>query len=353
MYRKFCFSFFALAAVFAFSQCAKEASRSNDQVQRGILEAYIEVYCPNAQVTSSGLVIVSEEPGSGRQMEWEGAAYTITNVWDMTNTCVESQDKALAKELGLYKSKDYYGPRLHAVGYGSEQLGFSEALCRMKEGGRLKVIVPPWLSYFDYYSSSQSKSENSGVSLIYDIKMQTIINDLTAYQNDSLRSYARRYGIDNPEVEAFYFKKISGTQEDTIKQGKTAKVRYVGKLLDGYVFDTNIADTARKYDLYDASKSYDALSVVYESSYQEMSTYTYASGQAAIESSSLTTGGGDSDKLIPGFAKALKHLTYGDHGVAFFGSQWGYGSKGTMSGNSGVPPYSMLFFEIFIENTHE
>ena len=349
MYRRFIYCLAAVLTVFSASQCAKEASRSNDDVQKKILDAYIEVYCPGAEVTSSGLVILSEEPGTGAQMEWEKAAYTITNVWDLNNSCLESQDKELAKELGMYESKNYYGPRFHTAGYGSEQLGFSEALCRMREGGRIKVILPPWLSYFDYYANGQNKSENSGVNLMYDIKMLTVITDLTEYQNDSLRSYARRFDIKDPEVEAFYFKKVSGTQEDTIKQGKTAKIRYVGKLLDGYVFDTNIADTARKYDIYDASNSYEALSVTYEATYQEMSTYTYASGQAAYESSSLSSGGGDSDKLIPGFAKALKHLTYGDHGITFFGSQWGYGSKGTMSGSSGVPTYSMLFFDIYIE----
>jgi FKBP-type peptidyl-prolyl cis-trans isomerase len=103
----------------------------------------------------------------------------------------------------------------------------------------------------------------------------------------------------------------------------------VGKLLDGYVFDTNIADTAKKYGLYKANKTYEPLSVDYESTFEQMSS----------------EGSENGDGFVTGFARALKSMTYGDRAVTFFWSDLGYKDKGT----DGVPAYSMLFFDLYVE----
>ena len=139
-------------------------------------------------------------------------------------------------------------------------------------------------------------------------------------------------GLDST-VTGYYFKKLSGAEKDTIPQNETAGVWYVGKLLDGYVFDTNIADTAKKYGIYDASKTYEALSVGYESSYEEMSSETSESGEG----------------YVTGFARALKSMTYGDHAVTFFWSNMGYKEEE----QDGIPAYSMLFFDIYVDEKQE
>ena len=143
---------------------------------------------------------------------------------------------------------------------------------------------------------------------------------------------------------------MEGTAKDTIAENESADVWYVGRLLDGYVFDTNIADTAKKYGLYQSDKTYEALSVTYESKYEDMAT---GAGSINVAGGSSNSGSSDAEgeggNYVPGFAKALKCMKYGDHAITFFGSGWGYGSTGTMSGGSGVPAYSMLYFDIYVE----
>ncbi len=348
-----------LLAIFAIGfiamQCAKEVSPSNEEIQRKILLANLQEYYPNAQFTESGLIILEEEPGTGKQMENLNAAYCKCTVSSLNGEIISYQDEETARERGEYSKENYYGPTLRLAGAGTEQLGFTEAMLRMKEGGRIKVIIPPELSYYDYYDDGVEQKMNSALNLIYEINMYEVIDDLAEYQEDSLRSYSNlRYGgIDTLET-AIYVKKLSGFRTDTIDDGKSVNVWYVGKLLDGYVFDTNIADTAKKYGIYSSSSTYEALEVTVESSWVDMATFSYSSSNVSgYESSASTSGDSSSSSLIPGFARAIKCMTYGDHAVAFFGSQWGYGGTGSMQDMSGVPPYSMLFFDIYIDEEEE
>ncbi|MDD4491555.1 MAG: FKBP-type peptidyl-prolyl cis-trans isomerase, partial [Bacteroidales bacterium] len=93
---------------------------------------------------------------------------------------------------------------------------------------------------------------------------------------------------------------------------------YVGKLLDGFVFDTNIEDTARKYNIYDATKKYAPLDLT-----------------AHIETE---TGDG---KVIRGMARSILKMKYGEKAITFFSSDYGYGSTEQSFG-----VYQPLFFYI-------
>ena len=79
---------------------------------------------------------------------------------------------------------------------------------------------------------------------------------------------------------------------------------YVARLLDGFVVDTNIEDTARKYRIYSSSRSYSAL------------------GHTVVDPDTSS----ESD-LIRGIDKALLNMKHGGVSIAFFSSDWGYGSK--------------------------
>jgi FKBP-type peptidyl-prolyl cis-trans isomerase len=133
------------------------------------------------------------------------------------------------------------------------------------------------------------------------------------------------YELDSTEY-GFYFTKNIYTI-DSIESGTSADVRYVGKYLDGTVFDTNVADTAKKYRIYSSSNEYSALSFKYQDSEEETLS---------------------SNSFVEGFTKALWRMGYGDHGVAYFYSSLGYGDNG----NSSIPGFVPLFFELWIEE-HE
>lgn len=346
----------ALAGVLLFS-CAEEAEESNASIQKRILEAYLQVNYPdnNYTITNSGLVILNHEEGTGSSPEQYGAAYvkysTKTLAGDYLNTMFENT----ARRLGTYSAGTYYGPQLSTLGYGEVTEGFNEAMKMMKKGSKMTVIIPPSLSKYDSEKVAGSgysteKSESSSVNTIYEIEMMDVVTNMQKYQLDSIQSFRdiNYPGLDST-ANMFYFKKLSGTSTDTIAANESANVWYIGRLLDGYIFDTNIRDTAMKYNLWSESKTYEPLEVKYESTYTKMASSAGTMDVSGITSNSSSDDDDESGSYVPGFAKALKSMTYGDHAITFFGSGWGYGSKGTMSGGAGVPTYSMLFFEIFVE----
>jgi FKBP-type peptidyl-prolyl cis-trans isomerase len=104
--------------------------------------------------------------------------------------------------------------------------------------------------------------------------------------------------------------------------GDTVIVRYVGSLLDGFVFETNIRDSARVHykKNFDKTATYDALSVIVKDDVSSMD-------------------------VVQGFAYALKEMRKGQEAVVFFSSDYGY--QTTSSGQ--IQPYSMLRFYIKVE----
>jgi FKBP-type peptidyl-prolyl cis-trans isomerase len=97
----------------------------------------------------------------------------------------------------------------------------------------------------------------------------------------------------------------------------------VGYLLDGFVFDTNLRDSAAvhyKKD-FDKTATYDVLTVMMKESVSDMD-------------------------VVQGFAYALKEMKEGEEAVVFFSSDYGY--QTTTSGE--IQPYSMLRFYIKVEH---
>lgn len=342
----------ALSGIFLFS-CVKEEDEGSASIQKRILEAWLEVNYPNKdyEVTKSGLVILSHEPGEGEYPENYQAAYIRYNVKGLDGNYQSTTNKDIAQMLGTYSEANYYGPELAEIGYGKITEGLHEALCMMNKGAKMTIVIPPFLSANDYpdsygYGYTTDKTETQSTNIIYEVEMGRVISNLTRFQTDSLESFKNIYypGLDST-ANGYYFKKLSGTATDTIDSGDNADVWYVGRLLDGYVFDTNIEDTAKKYGLYDASSTYEALTVNYKSTYEEMSS--------SSDNSSSSSSSDEEGSYVPGFARALKSMTYGDHAITFFSSDWGYGSTSTMSSGAGVPSYSMLYFDIYVEKSDD
>jgi hypothetical protein len=106
-------------------------------------------------------------------------------------------------------------------------------------------------------------------------------------------------------------------------------VRYIGYLLDDFVFDTNIADSASYYKIYDSSKDYALLSVIYQEA-------------ANTDGSTGTEGTMD---VVDGFKNALLRMKPGGEAVTFFSSDYGYKA----AGSGQIPAYAPLRFYIKLE----
>ncbi|MBR4802542.1 MAG: FKBP-type peptidyl-prolyl cis-trans isomerase [Bacteroidales bacterium] len=339
-----------LAATLAMiAGCAKEKDISEREVQEKILDAYIQANCPTAQKLSSGLTILSLDQGTGPIAPGSNdGIYIHYSTFTLDGTCQSTTDSVKARMLGTYDPAVYYGPSLFIINT-TTTTGLRELLGKLHQGGTARAIIPPWLTSATNVSSGyQTNGQQSAVNMIYDIKAGIVIDDVEKFQKDSLESYSKLYF--SPKIDStamgWYFRNFTHPSgipaADTIESGESVGIWYVGRLLDGYVFDTNIRDTAKKYRIYDSSNDYEPLSVTMRETYNDMTTY----GSSA-SSTDITIGSEGSESLILGFVRAIKNMTYADSGVTFFMSGLGYGANGNMSSGKGVPEYAMLRFDIW------
>ncbi len=317
-------NYLALASVgvLILGSCAKETTESSEEIEKRVLDAYIKVvHKDTLQPTSSGIYIINEKEGDGTGVEDLCGVYVRYSISDLKNNYSTYSYENLAKQLGTYSDTTYYGPVLWEVGYYTVIKGVEEALLTKREGAKFKVIVPSWMSKFGYDGSNKEHSTTT----IYEIEVLKVIKDLEIYLSDTLRAFNDRHwniavnGRDTTSSD-YYFKTLNIGEGDTLAKNDAVKIWYVGKLLDGFVFDTNIEDTARKYKIYNSSKSYTALS------------------------HSVTDTTSSEGTLVDGFEISLWRMAHGGEAVTFFSPSLGYGST---SKSFGI--YQPLFFYIKVE----
>lgn len=311
---------FLAIAVISLTSCVEEKTESDRSIQEMILDAYVKEEFPNAQKLPDGLVMIEFEEGTGATLNNRDGGYFEYTTRNLSKEVITTTDEELAKEVGTFDNTNHYGPVLFEIGYNSTYEGLEEVMTGMKVGGKAKFILPPWLSVTGANGGQWAESN----SLIYEIELKEVITNINDWEIDTMRRYAATNypGLDTLSSH-FYFKKLHDAKADSIGSG-TVNVRYIGRLLDGWVFDTNIADTAKKYGIYNSSSAYEALS------------FHYSNDIDAME---------EDNSMVRGFCMGLKEMSYGDVGFAMFGSKYGY----DYVGKSPIGPFQPLIFWLYIE----
>ncbi|MDR0754389.1 MAG: FKBP-type peptidyl-prolyl cis-trans isomerase [Prevotellaceae bacterium] len=335
--------------------CAKEESESTEAIQDRLLQSYITVvHHDTITPTALGYYIIQLNEGTGatpQKGEWVK--------WDETQryldeTVISVTEKSEAIQYGLFDSDMQTTHYIPNYGWLDESYIYrclADAFPNMKEGAKYRIITPPRL-----LNTTGSTSQQSGyTSYILDVTLREVIPNPQDYEFDQVMTYRSMYYpeiIDSIKYGMYY--KTTYVAPDTVWEtdennelvpvvkdtisaidGRTVYVTYVGRFLDGFVFDTNIIDTAKKHNIYDASRSYDTLS--------------------------FTIGGGNT---VYGFDKIAQQLKTGDAGLGFFTSEWGYSYYGTSPSTSSssdyygtattstvstiIQPYTPLFFEVWV-----
>ena len=310
----------AIVAVSLFS-CAQEKEESERSIHERILGAYVKEEYPNAKVLPSGLVVIETQEGTGKTLNNREAGYFEYTTRSLSNEVVETTDEQLAKEIGTFAHTNYYGPKMFETGYKSTYKGLEEIMIGMKIGGKAKFILPPWLSVI---GNNGNRWEEAN-SLIYEIELKEVISVIDTWEADTMRRYAATHypGLDTLSSH-FYLKKLNNIQHKDTLESATLNVRYIGRLLDGWVFDTNIADTAKKYGIYDPENDYNALEFKWNDDLETMEK---------------------DNSMVRGFCMALKEMNYGDVAFTMFGSKYGYDYRG----KSPIGPYQPLIFWLEVE----
>lgn len=117
-----------------------------------------------------------------------------------------------------------------------------------------------------------------------------------------------------PTENGIYFIETQKGKGKTVQQGQTVKVNYVGKLLNGKLFDTNLEEVAKANNVYNPQRPYEPMS--------------FAAGVG---------------QMIPGFDQAVLMMNKGSKATVIIPFELAYGNRAM---GEDLPAYSTLVFEI-------
>ena len=310
-----------LASIILMSSCAKEESESIETIQDRLLKSYISVvHLDTLQPTALGYYVIKISEGTGATPQIGDWVKWDQTQLSLDETVITTTEEVVARQHGMYNP---YMQTVHYIpnyGYLDEAYifrVFADAFPNMKEGAKYRLIVPARLL------SSTSSSQSTGyASYILDVTLREVIESPQEYEFNEVLAYRSLYypeiAIDDSIKYGMYYKTTyvapdtvwtvdnEGNPLEIIKdtatayEGVTVYVTYVGRFLDGFVFDTNIIDSAKAHNIYNPSRSYDTLSFVIK--------------------------GGT---VVEGFDRIVQQLKSGDKGIGFFTSEWGYGIMGS------------------------
>ncbi|WP_296619551.1 FKBP-type peptidyl-prolyl cis-trans isomerase [Marivirga sp.] len=146
-------------------------------------------------------------------------------------------------------------------------------------------------------------------------KMQKDAEKQKGIDDELIKDFLSENGIEANRTESGLFYMITEeTSGEKPEAGDTVKVNYVGKLLDGTVFDTSYEDLAREEGVYNPQRTYGPIEI--------------------------PIGKG---RVIRGWDEGIMLLNEGSEATLYIPSGLGYGARGS---GAAVPPNSTLIFDV-------
>lgn len=297
----------------------------------------MQVNHPDLTPTPLGAYVLEETEGDGELLGGpEDSKYIRVHAtaYDLNGNITHTTTEALSKQLGNYNETNYYGPVFWVRTGDALYAGLDEAVSTMRIGGRKKTIIPGWLFSNQRYDSPQAYIDNvSGTNSIYDIEVVEAVNDPEKWELDSISNYLSHNFpsvtlADSLKHGFYYIQEKEPTDTAKFPNDTTIYINYIGRRLDGVVFDTNIKDTAKVYGLYNPASTYTPVSIKYN----------------ADDYTKISMGSSESS-VIDGFSYALWKMRSYEKGSCIFYSKSGYGFNGS---GAAIPACSPLRFDIEI-----
>ena len=290
--------------------------------------------------TALGSWILGNTEGIGQPVgEFTDSLYLRVGytVYSQDGTITGTTYSKVAQQLGSYDETVFYGPvTMYAKGL---YAGVEEILQGMRKGSRCKVVIPSWLMTYERYDTADEYLENmsdDSTTSIYEIELVDAFDGIMQWGADSIgryltKAFPYRYGrdpvkaaADSAGVFGFYYISTKAPADYSELKDTTVYINYIGRLLNGRVFDTTIRDTAIRYGL-NRDKTYEPVSITLGDEWSDV------------------TMGSEGNSVIAGFARTLCKMGPYEKGTGVFIPSLGYSYKG--SGNS-IPAYAPLRFDI-------
>ena len=327
-----------IAALMIVAACAKDIASGPNDGNKRYLDAWMHIYNQKNETdiepTGLGIYVLDSKDGDGATVTDNGYAIVECTTTDLDGNISSYTSEEIAKQLGKYSETTYYGPTVWLTMDATIPAGVQDAIVGMKVGGYKKVVVPSWLmSYATYETGKEYLNQSSDYSTtIYEFTIKDYTDSIDVWQIDSIKRYiTKNYGsleTFSNDTTGFFYKQLSAPESDeAFGSDTTIYINYVGKLLNGLVFDTNIERVAKDNNLYSSSKTYEPVSISWGETYSDI------------------TMGSSSSSVIGGFAMTLWQMKAMESGIGIFYSPLGYGYSGS---EPSIPPYAPLIFEIEI-----
>ena len=324
------------------SGCAKQQTTKTNSTEKLYFDSWIHVWNSEHKVkaveSGNGIYILEDEPGSGS--EWNPDAHTFAyldvTISDLDGNISSTTYEKIAQKIGSYSVTSYYGPKINTIFEGGCYAGLEDALEGMRIGGRRKVAIPSWLLTTERYDTKEDylKHSISASNAIYDIKLVDMMADVYKWETDSMEVFVAKYmdGVDSTYFAGdstafkygFYYQTVvEGTTSEKMSTDTTFYINYTGRLMNGRVFDTTIADTAKVWGLYDATKTYEPVEITMDETLTEIQM-------------------DGSSSLVDGFQAGVSMLHNMETARVAFFSAHGYSYSGK---SPAIPPFSPIMFE--------
>ncbi len=357
--RRFSLVILITAAVLAAAaSCAQRESEDTTKLEEMAFDAWMLKYV-NKGVENS--VAVKQPDGSyikfitdGKQdmdasadtIVWLRLDYTGTDLFD--NVFV-TRNEDMALQQATYTTKTHYisdyifcGDENHSMIKGQFDALKDKKLVKpdgttikMSEGTEVILYMP---SYLAFGTSGFTDDQGYGGQyklggtkpVIERLKVVEIVKDPVEWEEKRVVSYALdRYGMPETDTTAtcFYIDTVRFNQELELKYGEpmslpfekeyalsadsTAKIWFIGKFLDGFIFDTNIDTTYYRFYNRRFADGYKADDP--ESDQFKVMSYNPDDNK---------------DEYISAFFKAIPELRRGQWSRILFTSNYGYGATG-------------------------
>ena len=311
--------------------CDKVSGEETNAALKRHFDAWRAIHYPDA-VEKDGIYIIEETPGTG--LEWSEnlpvTFYTYT-ARNLNGTIIGNTDEQWAKQLGTWDQTYYYGPQVLLTGENLSYAGVDILLDGMRQGGTRTAIIPAWLFTAKRYDTTaeylEHEIDSKVISLIYTVTLMGQAPNLAEYEYDMLRRYSEKTWqvSDTLSTAAVFFKSFTEFEGEPaeLPNDTTVYVNYVGRrVYDNQVFDTSIADTAKFYNIYDPTRTYEPVSYKFAEKVEDMAT---------------------NNNIVSGYAYGLKQMHAGEKASFAFGYNLGY--KGSAKGDL-IPAYSALRFDV-------
>jgi FKBP-type peptidyl-prolyl cis-trans isomerase len=279
----------------------------------GKIQAYIAKNKVTAAPTTSGIYVITQNPGAGRNIA--KADFVKIN---LTVSSIEGKK--------IFSTLDQNKPITFEYGKPFDTKGFDEAIATMKKGSKATVVVPSAMGF-----GEQGKKDMSGQDIItpyspvvYDIEIlelktkaendKAIKDEEAKKKKDAAEAVAKepsliqQYIKDNkitakPTASGLYYvEKVAGKGAKA-KAGNKVKVHYTGKLFNGKVFDSSLE---RK----------------------PVTPFEFTIGQGQV---------------IPGWDEGIAMMSAGGKATLIIPSKLAYGAQGA---GADIPAYSPLVFDV-------